>query len=191
MLDIIGVLYLNKFDKEMVGSLKAKRGFTLIEVLVVMGIVGILVAIAIPNFMGLIEKARKNTLINRCASIRSELVFWLTSASHREPVDGDLDGEADDCINEGGTLSACPPSTPPSKPAEATALAYINLSNNILKLRSPWDGRKSLFVYASDCNNSPARGQIVLCSETTHTLKMLCYDDTGRLLMSTILVTGD
>lgn len=55
---------------------KAKRGFTLIELMIVVAIIGILAAIAIPKFADLIRKSNEGATKGNLGSVRSALSIY-------------------------------------------------------------------------------------------------------------------
>src|SRR5471030_277116 len=62
---------------------KNKRGFTLIELMIVVAIIGILAAIAIPKFAELIRKSGEGASKGNVGSIRSALSIYY----------GDMEGQ--------------------------------------------------------------------------------------------------
>ena len=64
------------------GYFEKQKGFTLIELLIVITVIGILSAIAVPAYIGSQEKARKSNLEKSAKSAETDIAHWLNSAAN-------------------------------------------------------------------------------------------------------------
>lgn len=74
---------------------RAPKGFTLVEILIVVIILGILAAIVIPQFTSASEDARKNSTTSLLQTIRSQTELYKMQHNDDFPTDGGTSATAD------------------------------------------------------------------------------------------------
>ena len=69
----IMLLSLYNVKKQMEKNMKNKRGFTIVELVIVIAVIAILAAVLIPTFSGIINKAKENKEIQACRNMNTTL----------------------------------------------------------------------------------------------------------------------
>jgi prepilin-type N-terminal cleavage/methylation domain-containing protein len=97
-----------------------KAGFTLVEIMIVVAIIGLLAAIAIPNFVRARETAQANACINNLHQIDGAIQQWAFETRAPSSAQPDLA----DCAPylKGNAVPVCPASgtyNPPSTLTDA------------------------------------------------------------------------
>lgn len=83
-----------------------KKGFTLIELLVVVLIIGILAAIAVPQYETAVKKSRLSTVMSNVKLLKDALeLYYLNMGEYPDDDVSGLDFTINGCTSSGGTIT--------------------------------------------------------------------------------------
>jgi len=151
-----------------------KDGFTIIELMVVVAVIAILAAIAIPNFLGLQMRAKRKVMVEASSSAKGELHHWVEATLRRRRGVIDVNGDGLITANEVHTNII----TVPDSWVQAM---YAKIGETAL---SPWNRSKNLF-FVGQINPAVHTGQIVLSGfNGGRSIKIIALDIYGTTLYS-------
>ena len=100
----------------------SRKGFTLVEIMIVVAIIGLLASMAIPNFMQARAAAQANVCINNLSKIENAAEQFALEQGKKtgDPIDfpGDLTPYIQ--LNRAGAIPGCPARGSYSEPAIGT-----------------------------------------------------------------------